>query len=145
MDTSMAHMSRKSSTSSRTPKAIDAPFDPAVLKRARTIAAGYRIVLEPSETLGYVGSSIEMPGVFDAGKTPDECFKKTRDALMYAVATMIEAGERPPTGKAKRTMQVNIRLSPEEKYQLEAAAARLGFRAISDFLRAAGLERGARA
>lgn len=85
-----------------------------------------------------------MSGVFDKGKTAEACVKNTREALMYAIATLLEAGLRPPGGKAKRTMQVNIRLAPEEKYQLDTAADRLGFRSISDFLRSAGLERSSR-
>ena len=133
--------SKRPARSSKKPDAIDRPFDPAVLKRARKLAAGYRIVLEQSDDLGFVGSAIEMPTVFADGKTPDACVKATRQGLTAAVATMLEMGKRPPGGKGKRTLQVNIRLAPEEKYELEQAAVRLGFRAVSDFMRAVTLER----
>lgn len=137
----MANTLRKSSKSSRKNDALNRPVAPAIMQRARKIAAGYHIVLEATEELGYMGSSIEFPGVFADGKTPDACVDAMREALASVVGIMIEAGERPPTGKAKRTMQVNIRLTPEEKYQLSEAAARLGFRAIADFMRAATLDR----
>jgi uncharacterized protein (DUF1778 family) len=38
-------------------------------------------------------------------------------------------------------MQVNVRLTPDEKLALEEAASQLGYQGISDFLRAAGLDR----
>lgn len=40
----------------------------------------------------------------------------------------------------KRTQQVNVRLTPEEKVILEGTARRKGFEGLSDFIRAAALE-----
>jgi uncharacterized protein (DUF1778 family) len=37
-------------------------------------------------------------------------------------------------------MQINIRLTPEERVTLEEAARRRGFRCIFDFIRAAALD-----
>jgi len=105
----------------------------------------YRIVLEPDDTLGFVGSSIEMPTVFADGKTAEECVHATREALSIAVATMLEMGKRPPGVGGQRSVQVNIRLSQQEKLILEDASKRRGFRGISDFLRTAALEKSASA
>jgi predicted RNase H-like HicB family nuclease len=112
-----------------------------LLRRAEEIVEGYRVILEPSEELGFIGSAIEIPTVFADGRTPDACVKAVRAALTVAVVTIIEMGKRPPTGKVSRTEQVNIRLSAEEKLVLETAAAGLGFRGISDFVRAAAIEK----
>lgn len=64
-------------------------------------------------------------------------------ALTFAVATMIECGQRPPAAASsgKRDVQVNIRLTAEEKLRLADAARRLGFKGVSDFVRLAALER----
>lgn len=54
---------------------------------------------------------------------------------------MLEMGEKPPApaSEALRGVQLNIRLTYEEKLLLEAAARRDGFRSVSDFVRAAAL------
>ena len=82
-----------------------------------------------------------MPQVMNDGKTPDECVEKTRDILTTAVAYMLEQGQVPPAPAAenRRTEQLNIRLTPEEKLLLEDAARRKGFRGLSDFVRNASL------
>jgi predicted RNase H-like HicB family nuclease len=135
-------MSKRSGTSSKRTK-LERPFDPAVLARARKIVGRYRLVLEHNEDLGYIGSAIEMPAVFADGRTPDDCVRATREALAVAAATMIEQGRRPPSavGRGVRETQVNIRLSADEKYRLQEAARHLGFKGVSDFIRAVALER----
>ena len=119
------------------------PFDPAVLRHARKIAEQYRIVLEVNEELGYIGSSIEMPNVFADGKSPDDCVIATREALSVAVATMLEQGQEPPSPASTglRKAQVNVRLNSEEKYRLQEAARKLGFKGLGDFIRATALDR----
>ena len=133
--------SKRSNGSSAKRKAVDRPFDPAVLSHARSMVGDYRLVLEPDEELGYIGSSIELPTVFADAKTPDACVKATREALTVAVATMLELGKRAPSGRRQRTQQVNIRLTPDERLALEEAAARQGFKGVSDFVRTAALGR----
>ena len=141
-------MSRKSSASSK-PRAkknsqpLDRPFDQVILKRARRITAGYRLILEPDDKLGFIGHALELPTGFAHGVTPDECVKVTREGLTAAVATMLEMGQRPPApaSKARRQAQINIRVSAEEKLVLEETARRNGFRGVSDFVRSAALER----
>ena len=115
----------------------------SVLRKAKKMAADYRITLERNERLGFIGSSIELPTVFADAKTPDKCYKATQEALMVAVATMIECGQRPPqpSSAKKRTVQVNIRLTSEEKLLLANAAMSSGFKGISDFIRNSALNR----
>lgn len=131
----------------KTTKAIDRPFDASTFRRARDIAAEYRLILEQNDELGFVGSSVEMPTVFADGQTPDGCVTSTREALAVAVATLLESGQRPPLPAAsrRRETQINVRLTAEERLRLHDAAKRSGFRGISDFVRFAALERGATA
>ncbi len=118
---------------------VDAPFDADVLKKARRIAAGYRYILRPSETLGYVGRTLELPLVVADGSTPNVCLRATQFAVETAVATMLERGDTPPESAGRRTEQINIRLTSEEKVILEEASQRKGFRGLSDFVRAVAL------
>ena len=133
--------SRKSNGSLNRSRSAARPFDPTVLRRAKKTVADYRIILEKSDELGYIGTAIEMPTVFADGATPDKCVQATRQALAVAAATMIESGLRPPSSRGTRSMQVNVRLAPEEKFRLQEVATRLGFRGISDFIRAVALDR----
>jgi len=134
-------MSAKSRKSSK-PKAIDRPFDPKIMRRAKEIAAGYQIILH-YEDGAYYGRGLELPGAMDDGRTPDECVTNTRSALEALVAYMLEEGEVPPSpaSEHKRTEQINIRVSPEEKLLLEEAARSKGFRGVSDYVRNAGLSK----
>jgi len=121
-------------------KAIDRPFSPAILRRAREIVSGYQIILHVEDGL-YYGRGLEIPTAMNHGKTPDECVRATRDILTTAVAYMLESGQTPPAAASenKRTEQINIRLTPEEKLTLEEAARSKGFRGVSDFVRSASL------
>jgi len=133
-------MSVKQSKSSRRKADIRRPFDPRVLRRARQIASAYQIIIH-YEDGEYYGRGLEMPHVMNDGKTPDECVAKTRDILTTAVACMLEQRQVPPAPATdnRRTEQLNIRLTPEEKLLLEDAARRNGFRGLSDFVRNASL------
>ena len=132
-------MSAKLKNSRKTPGAgrRDRPFSPAVWKRAEALAARYRIVIwhEDGE---YYGRGLELPFVLNDGTTPDNCVRAVREILATTVAAMLERGETPPApaSDAKRTEQVNVRLTPEEKLLLEQSARQGGFDGISDFLRA---------
>jgi predicted RNase H-like HicB family nuclease len=130
-------MSVKSKKSS---KALNRPFDPEILRRARRIAESYQIIIE-FEDGEYYGRGLELPNVMNDGKTPDECVEKTRDILTTAVAYLLETGQTPPSpaSENKRTEQINIRLTPDEKIRLEEAARNKGFRGVSDFVRIASL------
>ena len=139
----MSRSSKNSSKVAAKSKRLARPFKESVLRKARKIVADYRVTLERNERLGFIGSSVELPTVFADAKTPDECYKATQKALMVAVATMIESGQRPPQPASanKRTEQVNVRLTSEEKILLTNAASSLGFKGISDFIRNSALSR----
>lgn len=130
-------MSGKSKKSS---KAIDRPFNREILRRAEEIARAYQIIIH-YEDGEYYGRGLELPNVMNDGRTPDECVRATREALVTAVAYLLEKGEIPPASATenRRSEQVNVRLTPEEKLLLEEAARRKGFRGISDFVRSASL------
>ena len=121
------------------------PFRPSVLEKAREIARGYKLTIEKSDGLGYIGSSVELPTVFADGGTPQMCYEATQQALGVAVAAMLEAGQTPPQPAAfmKRTTQVNVRLSHEEKTIIANAATRAGFKGLADFIRTTVLDRAA--
>jgi predicted RNase H-like HicB family nuclease len=133
-------MSTSAKSKSSSKKAIDRPFDPALLRRARDIVEGYQIILHFEDGL-YYGRGLEMPTAMNHGKTPDQCVRATRDILTTAVAFMLESGQTPPSpaSENKRTEQINVRLTPEEKLLLEDTARSKGFRGISDFVRSASL------
>ena len=109
--------------------------------QARALAEKYQVILRQEDGEWY-GRGLEMPYVFGDGKTPTACLAATRKALAAAVAYLLETGETPPppAQEGKRTMQVNVRLTPEEKAQLESVAHRKGFEGLSDFVRAAALK-----
>jgi predicted RNase H-like HicB family nuclease len=131
-----------SETSRKSSKAIDRPFSPAILRKARAIAQTYQIVLH-QEDGEYYGRSVEMPNIMNDGATPDQCVKATRDILTTAIAYMLETGQAPPpsASEQKRTEQINVRVTAEEKLILEEAARGRGYRGLSDFVRSVSLQR----
>ena len=131
---SMSAKSRKSSAR------IDRPFDKTILRRARSIADRYQIIIQFEDGL-YYGRGLELPTAMNHGRTPDECVKATRDILTTAVAYLLESGQTPPApaSENKRSEQINVRLTPEERLLLEEAARSKGYRGISDFVRSASL------
>ncbi|MBN1361517.1 MAG: type II toxin-antitoxin system HicB family antitoxin [Sedimentisphaerales bacterium] len=124
-------------------ESLDRPFERSVLRKAKQLAGEYRMTLERNEKLGFIGSSVELPTVFADGTTPEACYQATEEALTVAVATMLECGQTPPqpVSARKRTEQVNVRLTAEEKMLLSNAASSLGFKGISDFLRNIAMNR----
>lgn len=137
----MSRNSKNSSKSGAKSKALKKPFKESIVRKARKIVADYRIILERNERLGFIGSSVEIPTVFTDAQTPEKCYKAVQDALMVAVATMIECGQRPPqpASMGLRTEQVNVRLTAEEKLLFANAAMNLGFKGVSDFIRSTAL------
>ncbi len=124
---------------------LERPFAPAILAKARKLASQYQITLSQEDGEWY-GRGLECPNVFGDGKTPAKCIEDTREALVGMVATMLEMGQRPPAPArtGRRTTQINIRLTAEEKALLEAVAQRKGFSGVSDYVRASVLEGSAR-
>ena len=119
----MCAKSRKSS------KAIDRPFAADVLRRAAELARQYQVILEFDDG-EWFGRGLELPGAMGDGKTPDKCVAATRDAMVSAVASMLEDGDRPPTpatsGKSARC-RWNVRLTGRQKAILESTAHSRGF------------------
>jgi len=130
-----------SAKSKKSAKAIDRPIDADVMAKARKIAGAYQVILACEDGHWY-GRGLEMPRVFGDGKTANQCIENTREALAVAAAYLLEEGQRPPTpaSEGTRTMQVNVRLTAEEKALLEVTAKRKGFTGLSDYVRAAAME-----
>ncbi|HEY2584417.1 MAG TPA: hypothetical protein VGI81_01485 [Tepidisphaeraceae bacterium] len=126
-------MSKKSKTFQ---KVIDRRFDAGVLRRSRDIAGKYQVILQ-HEGGEYIGRGLELPNAYEDAKTADECVRKTREMFVTVIATMLEDGEvpPPPASAGKRTEQVNVRLSAEEKLVLEASARRRGYAGLADYIR----------
>ncbi|MCZ6837427.1 MAG: type II toxin-antitoxin system HicB family antitoxin [Planctomycetota bacterium] len=135
-------MSAKSRKNSDSGKKADSPFDAALWKQSAEIAHGYRLMIQKDPDVGYFGRALEMPMVMADGSTIARCAASTLEALTLAVATMLEQGESPPqpATSEKRSAQINIRVTAEEKLRLEEAAQRLGYRGISDYVRAAAMK-----
>ncbi len=121
-------------------KKLNKVFDAKILANAKKIAGKYEIIIA-SENNEYYGRGLEMPYVFGGGKTSDECIQNTREALISAVAHLLEQGEvvPAPASEGKRTEQVNIRLTVEEKTILGATAKSRGFQGLADYIRARAL------
>jgi predicted RNase H-like HicB family nuclease len=139
----MSRSSQNSSKNEAKSKRLTKPFKDSIVCKAKKLVTDYRIILERHDRLGFIGCSVELPTVFADAKTPEECYKATEKALMVAVATMIESGQRPPqpASARRRTEQVNVRLTAEEKLLFSNAAMNLGFKGISDFIRNSALDR----
>lgn len=138
-------MSKKSSATSRAAsrKQVEQPFDPHVWDKAHKRAVDYHITLEKNHRLGFIGNCVELPNVYADGADAQGCYEAALEAVTVAVAAMLESGQRPPVpaGAGKRTLQVNVRLTPEEKALLSNASAILGFSGLSDFMRNSAMEK----
>ena len=134
-------MSVKSKNSMRKNRKSDLarPFDGKILDDARHLAEKYQVILSQEDDI-WLGRGLELPTAFGDGKNPDECIASTREALVASVATMLEMGQCPPSpAGGKRTVQVNVRMTPEEKVLLENTAKANGFRGVGDFMRTRAL------
>jgi predicted RNase H-like HicB family nuclease len=118
-------------------KNLNKPFDAKFLTNAKKIAKKYEIILSFEDGQWY-GRGLEMPNVYGDGETPDKCIENTREALTASVAHLLERGEvvPAPASQGKRTEQVNIRLTAEEKIILSTSAKANGFHSLADFFRA---------
>ncbi len=119
---------------------LNKEFDANILAKARKIAEKYEIILTQEDGEWY-GKGVEMPTVFADGSTPDKCIESTREALTATVAYLLEQGQVVPVSasKEKRTEQVNIRLTCEEKVILTTSARSHGYKGLGDFIRAKAL------
>ena len=121
-------------------KALDRPFAKAILARAKEIADQYQIVLKFEDDEWY-GHGLELPTTYGDGKTPQAAVADTREGLVTTVAYLLEKGETPPAPaqEGNRSVQINIRVTPEEKAVLESRSRSKGFKGLSDYIRASVL------
>ena len=128
--------SARSKESTRRSRALDRPFDKSVLAKAKAIADQCKIIVE-FEDGDWYGHALEYPEAMGDGKTPQAAVADTRGALVAVVAYMLEEGQKPPASarEGQRSVQVNVRLTPEEKALLESKAKAKGCRGLSDFIR----------
>lgn len=133
----MSAKSRNSSARKRT----EAGAKRGVAAEAIRLAEEYETILA-SEDGRWYGRGLELPYVFGEGQTPAECIEDTRAALAATIAHLWGQGEKPPapSREGKRNVQVNIRLTSQEKALLESVARRKGFEGLSEFFRTAALE-----
>ena len=138
--------SRKPLKKRKTKAELTKPFAPKVLAKAAKLAERYTVImaLEEDDTgQFYFGRTLEMPFVMADGKTRAECMEQVLEATTFAIASTYEESEVPPQPATdeKRSAQVNVRLTAQEKFRLEAAARQAGFRGLSDFVRNAALDK----
>lgn len=127
---------------------IDPVRDRDLIARAEAAARDYRIVLDATDSGGFIGSVAEMPGVMAEGRSAEECVEFTRRALVIGIMALLRRGHTPvPSlkqrrreGELRREDQLNLRLSADEKRMLEQAARKQGFRSVSEFVRTRALE-----
>lgn len=115
---------------------VDRPFDPRILAKAESIANQYKVVLEFEDGCWF-GHGLEMPGVVGDGNTIQAAAADAREALITVVAYMLEEGQTPPrpARRGRRSVRVNVRLTPDEKELLETRAEARGFSGLSDYIR----------
>lgn len=114
------------------------PFEPALWKKAEAIARRYQVITwYDDDEEAYFGRCVELPECMSHGETQAARDAMVQECISLNVATMLEAGQRPPlpAKEQSRTEQVNLRLSPAEKRMIEDAARSEGFRGIADYLR----------
>ncbi len=109
-----------------------------IMREANRIVSRYSIVLHKVAD-GYIGYSYMLPAVIGHGKTRADCLESTMDSQISVVATMLERDEDPPRAQT-RNMQINIRLTPQEKDSLQQLAERHGYQNLSSFVREKLLE-----
>lgn len=108
---------------------------------AMEVAAQYSLLLTPHPEGGFSGNSVEMPLVFGRGATHASCAEDTQFAIALTIDHIREAGERPPAPASmnRRDVQVNVRVTPDERLRIGQFAKDAGYRSISDYMRRAAL------
>ena len=78
-------------------------FDKTILAKARALAAQYKIIVESEDDV-WLGHGLEIPAAFGDGRTVEAAVANTREALVTAVAYLLESGEVPPPRRATATV-----------------------------------------
>jgi predicted RNase H-like HicB family nuclease len=110
-------------------------------EEAEKLAGLYRLLISSHGAKGFVGASVEMPLVLGRGMTETQCIADTREAIVTTIEYMLDKGETPPSpaSEGKREVQLNIRLTADERMRIHERARQAGFRSIADFMRRAAL------
>lgn len=131
------------SKSSRSSRDLRGPIPADLLRKGMELARRYQVVLW-EESGEFYGRGLELPYVMEDGPTADACMKKLRQAMGETVGHLLERGEPAPSpvSEARRTAQVNIRITTQEKSLLEQVARAHGYHGISDYVRDRALAAG---
>ena len=140
-------MSKRRSQSSRRgvrkSKSVDRDhvFPLTIQRRATKAASNYQIVIQAHPEGGFAGRVGEMRSIVGFGETVLDCYQETLENLTFALAILMEDGQKIPSpfSDRSRAEQVNVRLTSEEKQQLVERAKAGGFRGVSDYVRAKAL------
>lgn len=118
-----------------------AKADSALLARARKVVEHYRLLIEPRPDGGFSGSAVELPLTLGRGETEIDCIRDTRAALVRTVVSYLQDGNDPPAPASdhRREVQMNIRLTADERLRIEERARVAGYRSVSDYMRRAAL------
>jgi len=107
---------------------------------ARAAVSSFQVVVRKVDDR-WSGHGLELPHVQGEGETAEKCVANTREAMVAAVVQLLESGKSIPAAEADvRSEQVFIRLTKAERLLLSDAAARRGFKRLSDFIRAVAVE-----
>jgi predicted RNase H-like HicB family nuclease len=107
---------------------------------AAKLADKYRITLWREED-GWYARCVELPNCMGDGDTPEAAIASTRQAIIAGLATDLARGLPAPlpAREGVRSVQVNVRLSPDEREVIEANAIQAGFKGMADYIRAVAL------
>jgi predicted RNase H-like HicB family nuclease len=110
------------------------------VREAAKMAVQYQVSVW-SEDGHWYGRCAELPNCLGDGDTADACVASVREAVVAGLAADLAdgLGAPAPARQGIRTEQVNVRMSLDERSAIEAAASRLGFRGISDYMRSAAI------
>jgi predicted RNase H-like HicB family nuclease len=125
-------------TSEKSKSSLKRPFPQGIEDEATDLVKQYQYRTWQDDEGHWWAEALEYPNAMGDGKTPDSAIKMARKSALLSVATLMEAGEMPPRpmGDAKRTEQINVRVTPLEKELLRTKARQLGFTGLGDLLRA---------
>jgi predicted RNase H-like HicB family nuclease len=130
---------RTTGKSKKSAKANDLPTQ-AHYDQAAKAAREYRFTLWQEDGEWY-SRCVELPLCMGDGKTPEAAIAAGREAVVAGLGADLAAGMSapPPAREGIRNEQVNVRLSADERAQIEANAARAGFKGLADYIRAVAL------
>lgn len=132
----------QSKSGKRSRKHIARPFAPGIESAAKALAEKYQYIIgRDDDAGGYFGRCLELPGAMGDGADVSDCMDLTKSTATTLIAYMLENGQRPPTpaSEAVRNVQLNIRISVEEKVRFEEAARQEGVD-LSEFIRSAAVK-----